>query len=50
MKNRISTLKDWIRSTPEGNKRLNRAYETYKSEAVRLRDARKELPYIPNYE
>ena len=50
MKDRISTLKDWIASTPGGSKRLNRAYETYKSEAKRLRAARKNLPYIPNYE
>ena len=51
MKNRIEILKNWIASTSGGKERLKIAYETYKSEAVRLRNARKELNYIPtNYE
>lgn len=50
MKNRISTLKEWIASTLGGKERLKISYETYKSEAKRLRDERKNLPYLPNYE
>ena len=36
MRDNIETLKQWLKRNPEGQQRMNRLYESFKSEQRRL--------------